>query len=706
MNLTVQRLASRRFDVLLTLAGVLGIVLFLTLYNEAFPDATIELPLARDQVMQRATDYLKSQGYEVGDYESVVDFNQSWWASIYLQRTLGVAEANRLVKAERLPIWTWNARWFKPQQQEEFSLRLMPNGEVIGFSHTIAETAPGAALDQTAARAIAEKYLTADRQLNLTELEEASASAQEQPGGRIDHRFEWKQRDFTVGAADGAGDLRRAIVVQGDQAGSYTYWLRVPEAFERDFSAQRNIASYINSTAYFIGFSLFAAIALGALIIGGWRGVIEWRKALLPALLVGGISLLSGLNYLPLYKAGYSTTDNYVLFWLGNIVGIAFNALYDLIFVAVLWLGGTYLAKQRWPRQDKILPRGDRWLTLSLYGWRGLMLGGVSFGYVVLFYVSAVKFFNGWTPLDPPGGYALATPFPFLGPLAIGLIPATTEELLFRLIGVTAVVLVVKKRWLALLIPGALWAFAHVGYVTDPIILRGVELTIEAVILGLFFWRFGLFVTIMSHFVYNAGLTTLPLLRSSDPYFVFSGLIVIAVMFMPIVPGLIVWLRRRAQPIVPAAAPQIDRATLDDIDRLTALAIKDTDWPTWLSDPSIVVVCSRTNSEIVGVAAGKINEDGTTAIVTTYVVPVWRRQYLGSELIDQITETLRERGAQTVQATIEWRDDRGISFFAGQGWKQRVRVYSQSLLPAEAGPTGWRARIRAGIKRLQNEPIN
>ncbi len=54
MNLTVQRLASRRFDVLLTLAGVLGIVLFLTLYNEAFPDATIELPLARDQVMQRA----------------------------------------------------------------------------------------------------------------------------------------------------------------------------------------------------------------------------------------------------------------------------------------------------------------------------------------------------------------------------------------------------------------------------------------------------------------------------------------------------------------------------------------------------------------------------------------------------------------------------------------------------------------------------
>ena len=283
--------------------------------------------------------------------------------------------------------------------------------------------------------------------------------------------------------------------------------------------------------------------------------MIEWRKAVLPALLVGGITLLAGLNYLPLYKAGYSTTNNYVLFWLGNIMNILFNALYNLIFVAIMWLGGTYLAKQRWPRQDKILPRGDRWPTLSLYGWRGLMLGGVTFGYVTLFYLIAVKFFNGWTPLDAPGGYALATPFPFLGPLRSGIVPATTEELLFRLIGITAILLALKKRWLALLIPGALWAFAHTGYVTEPIILRGIELTIEAVILGLFFLRFGLFVTMMSHFVYNAGLTALPLLRSSDPYFVFSGLIVIAAMFVPIIPGLIVWLRRRAHPIAPVAAP-------------------------------------------------------------------------------------------------------------------------------------------------------
>jgi hypothetical protein len=244
----------------------------------------------------------------------------------------------------------------------------------------------------------------------------------------------------------GDSDLRRSISVQGDRVGSYWYWLRVPETFQRDFSAQRNIAGYIDGTASFISETLFIGVALAALLIGVWRGVIEWRKALLPALLVGGISLLSGLNYLPLYKAGYSTTNNYALFWLGNFGNVLFRAAFNFAFVAVLWLGGIYLAKQRWPRQDKILPRGDKWLTRSLYGWRGLMLGGISFGYVTLFYLIAVRFFNSWAPLDAPGGYAVATPFPFLGPLATGIIPATTEELTYRLIDVTAILLAVKKH--------------------------------------------------------------------------------------------------------------------------------------------------------------------------------------------------------------------------------------------------------------------
>ncbi len=105
-------------------------------------------------------------------------------------------------------------------------------------------------------------------------------------------------------------------------------------------------------------------------------------------------------------------------------------------------------------------------------------------------------------------------------------------------------------------------------------------------------------------------------------------------------------------------------------------------------------------------AAGKIADDGTTKILTVYVDPQWRRQYLGSELIDHLADVLRERGTKSVQATIEARDDRGIGFFASQGWRQRVRVYSRSLLPEEAKPKGWRNVVRGWTRRLKSNSID
>ena len=117
--------------------------------------------------------------------------------------------------------------------------------------------------------------------------------------------------------------------------------------------------------------------------------------------------------------------------------------------------------------------------------------------------------------------------------------PPSPEELLFRLVGISFFLWIFpKQRWLAVLIPGMLWAFAHASYVSYPIYARGIELTIEAIIMGIIFLKFDLFTTIMSHFTYNMIIVSVPLLRSSDPYFQFSGLIVLAVLAVPLLPGL------------------------------------------------------------------------------------------------------------------------------------------------------------------------
>ncbi len=131
------RSTSWRLDLLITLLGLLGLFLFLAFYDQAFPSAAIELELSRSEITQRAQTYLATRGYNPDGYEFALSFQEDGWASAYLQQTLGIAETNRLIQTERLPIWTWRACWFHPLQKEEFSVLLLPDGQVVGFVHSL-----------------------------------------------------------------------------------------------------------------------------------------------------------------------------------------------------------------------------------------------------------------------------------------------------------------------------------------------------------------------------------------------------------------------------------------------------------------------------------------------------------------------------------------------------------------------------------------
>jgi GNAT superfamily N-acetyltransferase len=689
-------LPSRRVEIGITLLGFLGLAFFLSYYGRVFPSAAIDLTLSRVEISQHAARYQREQGHDLTGYKYALAFEQDRWGSYYLQRTLGVPESNRLIRNQGLPIWYWHARWFRPLQKEEFSVYLRPDGQVVGFSHSVPEDAPGADISQEEGRALAEDFLTRDRGWSLANWEEVAASSEERPGGRIDHHFEWRRRDFDIGESE----LRLAVDVQGDQIDSYDYWLKTPETFERHFLEQRNRASFFNSLSYTIGFFGFGLAAFAAYLTAAWRGVIPWRAGLMPALAVAVVSLLAGLNELPLYRILYSTTEDYVLFWLQRVFYLAIGAGFSATFVLVLWAGGQRLSKRVWARRDKILPRQeDRWSTLARSGWRGLMLGGMMGGYLVLFYLVATRLLGSWTPLDIPNIGLFATPFPFLAPLEVGLLPAMDEELMYRLVGISAILAVTRRRWLALLIPGALWGFAHLSYVRDPFFLRGIELTIAGVfLLGLFFLRFDLTTTVVAHFTFNAGLTALPLLRSSETYFVISGLIVIAAMLAPVVPGAIRGVRRRLQGEDTARiTAQITPVTERDLTGLSTLPVEDPDWTALLEDPTVALFCLKAAGEIIGVAVGRNPVEGVGEVSIVYVAPQWRRQYWGSALVDDLCAHLRKHGAQSVQTTVKTDDRIAVAFWASQGWEAHVKVFSHTFAPPRQ--RSWRELLQRAQRR-------
>ncbi len=536
---------------------------------------------------------------------------------------------------------------------------------------------------------MAEAYLVDDRHLNVADWELVTASSKEQPGARIDHNFEWKGRHLSIGD----GDSRISVTIKGDEVGGYNVWLRVPEAFERHFAEQRSRAGFFNDLSFMSGAVGFGLAGLLAFLIAVWRGSQRWYAGLRPALAIAAVALFAGLNRLPLVTTGYQTTQDYTLFWLQQIFDLLYLCGLIAAVIFVTWPGGQSLSKQVWSHRDKILPRqGDRWETLARSSWRGFMLAGIRSGYGVIFYLVVTQLLGGWVPLDNPYTALFATPLPFLGPLAGGLIPAMSEEPLFRLVGISLILWLTGRRWLALLVPGVLWAFAHLAYVRDPFYLCGLELTVVAVLYGLFFLRFDLTTVVVAHFTYNASLGILPLIRSGEPYFVASGLIIIAVMLIPVLPGLVRTGRRWRRQIPDRPPPQIRLADSNDLKAIARLPVETLDWSTLITDPDNALLCLQSSDELIGLTAGRIMREGQSEVLAIYVAPGWRRRYWGSRLVEALGVELAARGGASVQVTVAADDRVCTAFWASQGWRPAVQRFTSSLT-APAHPH-WRGLLK------------
>ena len=698
---------SRRREALITLFGVLGLLLFLGFYDRAFPTAAIDLSLSRAEITSRAGAYMASRDHDLAAYETALTFGQATWGSYYLQQTLGIPETNRLIQETGLPIWTWQARWFRPLQQESFTLALDPQGRVVGFSHTIPEDALGAALSQEAARELAGDYLELHRGWDLSSWEEVSATSEERPGGRVDHAFSWREQAWDVGESQ----LRLSVTVQGDEIGAYDYWLRVPESFRRTFAEQRNVANFLNLVSFLGSVALATAIAMAALWHARWAFSASLSRATWPALAVSMVVLAAGLNELPLAKAWYATTQDYRIFWALRIFYIATDALTLGGGVLMLWMVGHWLSKHVWPRQDRILARrGDRLQHLARSGRRGLMLGWMSGGYVVIFYLVATQLLGGWSPMHSNVVRAYATPFPFLGALQSGLVPAMTEELLWRLILISGLLWLIRTFTrlpkgagvaVALLVSGALWGFAHSSYVRDPITFRGIELTLAALLFyGFFFVTFDLTTVIVAHFVYNAGLGAMPLLRSGEPYFIASGVVVLLAMVAPILPFAIREVLRRVRgprrgttlenEVLPGKVrPRLRRAEPRHLEALAALPVSGVDWRALLDDSrgevgGGVIFVLEAGDRLIGAAAGQLTKVDEAELLTVFVDPAWRRRYWGSELWVALRDALSDLGATTIRCHVKVEEKGARSFVVSQLWTETRLTYRWP--PTPRGP--------------------
>src|SRR5437879_3947963 len=533
---------EKRALILWVMAGVAG-ALFAYKYSfRAFPEASVNFQSSREEALARAQKFVTGLGENVSRYQSTIVFDVDDNAKVYLERELGLQQANKLMSSE-LNIWFWDVRFFKPQQEEEFRVRVSPAGQIVGYDHHIEESRAGASLDRAAAQSAAQDYLSTKLGLDLNawDVLPEEANSNKRPN-RLDWDFTWEKHGFRAKDAP----YRLEVTLEGQRIGGSEEFLHVPEAWRRSYQQLRSSNLFYNQIAI-IPYVLLLGSALWVGITLTKHGQTSWSGAIKLGMIVAALFFLMELNQWQFTRASYDTHDPYSGFVLLRLGIALLSALGTALMVTLVLPGGEPLYRSYLPNRMQLSKaftlRGLRSKEFFSAAVVGLALAAAHIGFIVAFYMVGSNY-GVWAPQDLNYSDAVNTTFPWIAGVAIGLMASTSEEFLFRLFAIPFVERVTKSRVLAVILPAFSWSFLHSAYPQEPGYIRGIEVGIIGIVAGIVMLRWGILATLIWHYTVDASLVGLLLIRSNSLYFKISGVVVGAAALAPLAFSCISYLTR------------------------------------------------------------------------------------------------------------------------------------------------------------------
>ena len=96
--------SEKRALLLWVLAGIAGLFFAQRYFFRAFPEASVDFKVSRPQAMERAKAFLGGLGENVEGYRSSIEFGVEEEEKVYLERALGLQQANQLA-ASQISLW-------------------------------------------------------------------------------------------------------------------------------------------------------------------------------------------------------------------------------------------------------------------------------------------------------------------------------------------------------------------------------------------------------------------------------------------------------------------------------------------------------------------------------------------------------------------------------------------------------------------------
>ena len=506
-------------------------------FYRAFPEASIDFRVNRDGGRSLAERFLAAQNYNLAGYRQASRFDFDDSAKTFVEREAGIEQANRLL-GSRLRLWRWEYRWFQPQHKEEYRAAVTVTGEIAGFVHELPEDAVRSGAITAEARALAEDFLRVRMHRDPAGLDFVEVNETARPH-RTDRTFTWKESDFNLHDAT----YRIAVTTLGNEVGGVSQYLKVPEQWQRDFEHLRSKNALTETVDTAVMVALLAGM-LVILVIRTRRQDVRWRLAAIVGVIGMALALCAQLNSLPLAEFGYPTTDSYPSFLSRQFLNALLAALASGAFLFLMTAGSEPLYREAFRDQVSLgnlfRPRGLRTKRFFKGAILGITLTAVFIAYQTIFYIVA-SHLGAWAPADVPYSDELNTRFPWVFVLFGGYFPAVFEEFVFRMFAIPFLRRLVRWLPLSLVLAGFIWGFGHAGYPNEPFYIRGVEVGIGGVALGIIMLRWGILPTLVWHYSVDAMYSAMLLLRSPSLYFKLSGAACAGVIVLPVVAALIAY---------------------------------------------------------------------------------------------------------------------------------------------------------------------
>ncbi|MBU4445295.1 CPBP family intramembrane metalloprotease [bacterium] len=512
-----------------------------TNYHRAFPEHSIDFQVNRKESRDIALQFLKTMDVNPGAKTHAVAFDFDNTAKIFIEKEIGIEDSEELLTNE-FRIWQWTNRWFQPLSREEIIVSVTPKGEITRFEHKIPEESAAPLLSIDDARRLGHRFLKNIININMNDWEFIEHKTEVRPN-RVDYQFTYKKKNVEIYDAT----YRFELIVQGDKIGRYKEYLHIPEEWKRNYQQLRSLNATTATTADVLFLLLLIAVFV-TFIIYLAKKQVNTKTALAFGIITFILKFLSELNLLPLYKFHFDTNQSLGAFYSGFFIEVFIQSLLLALLITVITGAGEYMYRDRFPNR---IPLGK---LFSLRGLKskhfffsviiGITLAISFMAFQTIFYLVA-KHYGAWAPADISYSEILNTAFPWILILIGGFLPAVLEEFTFRFFSIPFLEKLLKSKLLAILIPAAIWGFAHANYPNQPFWIRGFEVSIFGILIGFIFLKFGILTVLIWHYTVDAIYSSIILFQTGETYHIISSSVTVGIMLIPLLYNIIMYIKHR-----------------------------------------------------------------------------------------------------------------------------------------------------------------